>query len=220
MAHLVSEDHERLRRGHLAHGGVPNDDPLGCAETGDIGVERRGFVAGFHLEHAVGRDVHSSAMHDAFDLGDEFGMMIAERLEFVEHRLDPNRLDEHHEDNDGDQRQPEVKPPAARAAADHGVENPAEKSGEDDAEQQALGPILKPPAPMLDREAVLQADVVSIDVKWKIGQLHDRTNRDITMTACRKRRRETCSARRCRRGAKWKRNIIQRTNSPQIVVAK
>ena len=73
----------------------------------------------------------------------------------------------------GISRQPEVEPPAARAAADHGVENPAEKAGEDDAEQQALGPVLKPPTPVLDGEAILQADVVSIDVKWEIGQLHD-----------------------------------------------
>ncbi len=73
VSHLVSEDEERLRRGHVLHGRVPHDDALGRAEAGDVGVQRRGLLAGLHLEHALRRNVHAGAMHHAFDLRDQVG---------------------------------------------------------------------------------------------------------------------------------------------------
>jgi len=71
-------------------------------------------------------------------------MMIAERLELVEHRLDPNRRDEKDQDHDGNQSQPEIEPPATRTAAQRSVENPAQQGDEHQSQQQALAPIAEP----------------------------------------------------------------------------
>jgi len=122
-----AEDEERLRRGHVLHGGIPHHHPLGRSEAGNVGVQCRALLAGLHLKHALRRDVHSRAMHHPLDLCHQIAMMIAERLELVEHRLDPNRRDEKDQDHDGNQSQPEIEPPATRTAAQRSVENPASK---------------------------------------------------------------------------------------------
>ena len=48
-------------------------------------------------------------MHHALDLGDQIAVVIGERLKAVEHRLNPNRRDEDHEHDDGNEGQPEVE---------------------------------------------------------------------------------------------------------------
>ncbi len=84
------------------------------------------------------------ALHDAFDLRDQAGVMVGERLEFVEQRLDPDRLDDHEENDAGDGCQPEVEPPAAWAEAERGVQPPTDKTRDQQAEQQAFAPVPKP----------------------------------------------------------------------------
>src|SRR5258708_30399953 len=70
MAHFVAKISEYFIGGFLRDGGVPNDDALGSAETVDGGVGSDGFVAGFHPEHAVGRNFLAGAAGDAVELRD------------------------------------------------------------------------------------------------------------------------------------------------------
>ena len=87
VAHLMAEDEGDLVRGALGDGGVPDDDALGGAEAGDIGVEGGDLVGGFHEEHAVGRDVDAlAAGDDLLKLVDEGGVGLGEGLELVEER--------------------------------------------------------------------------------------------------------------------------------------
>ena len=57
VTHLVPDDKHGLRRRHLCDGRIPDDYPLRGAETRDIRIDRVHFLAGFHLEHSLPRDV-------------------------------------------------------------------------------------------------------------------------------------------------------------------
>src|ERR1035437_485523 len=170
VPHLVSEDKQRLRCGHVLHRGVPYHDPFGSSEASDVSVQLSGLLAGLHLEHALRRDVHSAAVDDPLDLRDQVGMMAGQRLELIEQWINPNRLDEDYKDDDRDDRQPEVEPPAARAAPQHGIEYPSQNAGEETPEQQGLSPVSEPGTQLLNRKPILQADVVLVTVEWKLGQ--------------------------------------------------
>jgi hypothetical protein len=78
---------------------------------------------------------HARALHHPLDLRDQIAVVIAERLEFVEHRLNPDRRDEGNEYDDGNDGQPEVKPPSPGTKAQHAIENPAQAAGENAAQQ-------------------------------------------------------------------------------------
>ena len=51
----------------------------------------------------------------------------SERLESVEEGIDDDGLEEEHQQHDGNGSEPEVEPPAARAAANDAVENADEQ---------------------------------------------------------------------------------------------
>ena len=89
VAHFVAEDEEDFVRSAFGDGGVPDDDALGGAESGHIGVQSSDFVGGLHQEHALRRNIDAFASGDhAFQLRDQFGVGFAERLEFIEERID------------------------------------------------------------------------------------------------------------------------------------
>src|ERR1700685_1163436 len=56
VTHFMSSDEDDLRRGHLGDGRIPDDDALGRAKSGDVGVQARGLFAGAHPEHTLRRN--------------------------------------------------------------------------------------------------------------------------------------------------------------------
>lgn len=72
MAQLVPGDVNDLRSGRFGDGGVEYHDALGGAETGDVGIDGGGFLAGVHPEHAFGRDILAGALNQFFQADSEF----------------------------------------------------------------------------------------------------------------------------------------------------
>ncbi len=127
VSHFVAEDEGGLRSGEVSDGRIVDDDTLGSAKAGDVGIEVVGFGAGDHEEHALGRDAEAGAVDDAFEGGDELWMSGLERLEFVEEGVNDERLEENEESHEGKRSEPEIEPPAARAAAEDSVKDIDEK---------------------------------------------------------------------------------------------
>ena len=94
MSHLVSEDEEGLRDRGFGDGVVPDDDALGGAKAGDVGVQASLFGAGVHHEHAVGGNIHAAAMDDFLHLLNQDGLSAGERFEGVKQRIDDDGLQE------------------------------------------------------------------------------------------------------------------------------
>ena len=171
VAHFVAEHEKGFRGCRIFDRRVPHDDPFRCAKPGDIGVDLIGLHAGLHQEHALARNRHTRAVHDAFDGRHQIGMRFVERLELIEERINDHGSDKEDEQQDRQRGNPEVKPPAARAAANHAIENPRQQSGDDQKYHLDLGPIPEPRAPVLDGLLVFQGKRMSVDAR---GQLQDR----------------------------------------------
>src|ERR1043166_4084982 len=80
----------------------------------------------------------------------EGGPRFPERFEIVEQRLDHHRFNEKQEHEDGQGGEPEMKPPAPRAAPYGPVGNPSENDCDDEADQLGLGPVPEPRTPALN----------------------------------------------------------------------
>src|SRR6266853_4621407 len=179
VAHFVAKISEDFIGGFLRDGGVPNDDALGSAEAIDRGVGGDGFVAGFHPEHAVGRNFLAGAAGDALELGDELRGPDGEGFVFIEERVDHVGRDEDAEQEEWQRDGPEIEPPAVRALTDDGVENPGEKAADNHSEELGLGPISYPGGPGLDGNFVEFQDRLMKDVEGKLenadGQYEERS---------------------------------------------
>ena len=97
-------------------------------------------------------------------------MVFSLAFEFVEQWIDHQGLEEENEQQDGQRNEPEVKPPALRGFADHGIQKPYQNGAENNTNELAFGPIPKPRSPALDGKAVLPRDPVFVDAG---GQLED-----------------------------------------------
>ena len=75
MAAFVAEDEEDFVLREAVDGGVPENKALGGADAGHVGIDSVGLPAGFHQEHAAGRDVGSDAGDDGFQPGHQGGVM-------------------------------------------------------------------------------------------------------------------------------------------------
>src|SRR6266446_1030938 len=173
VAHFVAKISEYFIGGFLRDSGVPNDDALGSAEAIDGGVCRDGFVAGFHPEHAVGRDFLAGAARDTLELRDELRGFDREGFVFIEERVDHVGRDEHAEQEERQRDDPEIEPPAAGAPADDGVKNPNEQTADDDGEELGFGPISYPGGPGLDGDFVEFGDRLMKDVEGKLENTDD-----------------------------------------------
>ena len=168
MPHLVSEIRKDFRNGFLDDVRVPDYNSLRSAEAADVGVHRIRFFAGLHPEHALGRNREACALHHSFNLRDELRIFLAERSEREKHRLNHKRLDEGEEHDNRQRDQPEIKPPAPRAAPDHHVEYPHSENAAHNQEELRLGIIQRPRAPTLDRDAVRQRYPVLVSVRREL----------------------------------------------------
>src|SRR5437879_8522945 len=168
VAHFVAKISEYFIGGFLRDSGVPNDDALGSAEAIDGGVCRDGFVAGFHPEHAVGRDFLAGAARDALELRDKLRGFDGEAFVFIEERVDHVGRDEHAEQEERQKDDPEIEPPTAGAAADDGVKNPNEQTADDDGQELGFGPISYPRGPGLNGNLVEFRDRLMKDVEGKL----------------------------------------------------
>ena len=166
VAHLVAEDEGDLIRGAFGDGGVPDDDALGGAEAGDVGVEGGDLVGGFHEEHAVRGDIDAfAACDDLFKLGYEGGIGFGEGFEVVEERVDDVRGDEDGEEGDEHDREPEDDPPAAGKLADEVEEQHDQEAAEDVDEGERFELVGDPAAPVLDGEAVGELYVLGVEIE-------------------------------------------------------
>ena len=154
VAHFMTRDENDLWRIHLRDGRVPHDDAFGGAESGYVGVQPGGFLACAHPEHAFRRNVLAGALHHLLEARSQSGVFLLERFEFVEERIDNQRCHENNEEPDRKRDEPEIKPPPARAAADHYVQQPDQDDSNDVGDELTLGPIPCPGAPALYGETV------------------------------------------------------------------
>src|SRR5437016_14633259 len=140
----MAEIREYFIGGFLCQGGVPNDDALGGAEAVDGSIGHDGFVAGLHPEHTLGGNFLAGAAGHALEFGDELQGLGVERFVLVEEGIDHVGRYKHAEEKEWQRNDPEIEPPAARALADNGIENPHEQAANDDGKELGLGPISGP----------------------------------------------------------------------------
>src|SRR6266446_2771619 len=151
MAEFMPNNKERFVVGGLLERGVPHDDAFGSPEPGYIGIDLVALFTGAHEEDAFPGYRHASVPGQLLNSVHQLGMFLVERLEFVEKRIDDQRIDKNDPQEDGQSGKPEVQPPAPRASPNHGKQNQDEDEREKRAHQFFLGPIPKPRAPMLNR---------------------------------------------------------------------
>jgi hypothetical protein len=150
VPHLVPHDEADLPRREAFQDGVVQDDPLGAQEAGHVGVVVLGLPAGVDLVHLVGRD--PLGVGQVQDLLPQPGVL--ERLGFVEQRVDEDRGDRHHEDQEQDAERRPRHPPTAPQAADDDVEQGQEERLQHHPDGQRLPLVAQPGGEGLVREAV------------------------------------------------------------------
>ncbi len=79
---------------------------------------------------------------------------VLERAEVVEQGLDPDRRDEHRQEQEGDLQQPQVEPPSPRAAGQQEVRHPGEQERGDRHDPEHLQRVAEPAAEALLRQPV------------------------------------------------------------------
>ncbi len=150
VAHLVAHDEEQLRLVQALDDRVPQHDPLRGAEAGDVRVQRVGVGALVHLVDAAACNPRAiGQLQDA-----RLERLVLHRAERVEQRIDPDRLDDDHEQQERHRRQSGVEPPAAGALAQQEVGNPEKERAGDDADDQRDQRVGEPLLERLVRQAV------------------------------------------------------------------
>src|SRR5579864_8642042 len=146
---LVADDEERLGVAGFLEGGVPDDHALGGANTRDVGVHLVAFFAGAHEKDAIAGNGDAGALREFLNGSDELGMLLVERLEVVEERIDDPRNNKDEGQQNGQGGKPKKEPPAPRAATHYGEQNQGQDERKERANDFFLGPIPKPGAPAL-----------------------------------------------------------------------
>ena len=93
-------------------------------------------------------------MDDFLHLGEQDGLRACERFEGKEERINDDRLQEEHHQQDWDGSEPEVEPPAARAAPDDEIEYPDQHRANNQHNGLVQDPVACPCCPGLHREPV------------------------------------------------------------------
>src|SRR5216684_3978203 len=154
VAHFVAKIGDDFIGRFLRDGGIPNDDALGSAEAADVGVGSDGLVAGLHPEHAFGSNFLAGAAGDALERSDELRSFYGKGLKLIEHGLDYVGRDKDDKQDNGQGENPEIEPPARRALANDGIEQPGKEAADDYGKELRLGPVCEPGRPGLDGDSV------------------------------------------------------------------
>src|ERR1700686_2772849 len=86
VSDFMADDEEEFFGFRFLDGGVPDDDALGGSQAGDVGVDGVGLDAGFHEEHALGRNGDAGAAGKFADGLDELRLGFLEPAKFVKER--------------------------------------------------------------------------------------------------------------------------------------
>src|SRR5215831_13363961 len=139
VPHLVAENEKGFRSGGLLDRGVPHHHALRWPEAGNVSVKSRNLLAGFHQEHAFSGDVETAEPKNLLDRLDQLRVVLIQRLELVEKRIDDDGAYHDDEPKNRQRDQPEVKPPALWALADDEDHEPQKNRPQDQADHLALG---------------------------------------------------------------------------------
>src|SRR5260370_12600370 len=90
-------------------------------------------------------------------------MLLTQELEFVEQRIDHQRSDHDHSEENQDRGKPEVQPPASRASPHYGKQDQHKNDTKCCAQELSFGPIPEPRAPALNRLLVVQGKRVPVN---------------------------------------------------------
>ena len=151
VPHLVGHHERDLVRRETFEQGVPEHDPLGAPDAGDIGVHQLGVLALVHLVDPGRPDPGPLGERD--DAGLEH--LVPHRAEAVEQRGDPDRAHDQRQRGERSGRQAGPEPPAPGTLPQQEVGNPQDQHGDDCADDHALGPIAQPRSRALVGEAEL-----------------------------------------------------------------
>src|SRR5262245_14707442 len=150
MSHLVPHHEEQFVFVEFRDDRVPQDYALGGAEAGDVGVESLSIPALIDLVNASPLDAGAFGELKNFRLK----LLVLHRPEFVENRIYPDRLDQNHQNQEGNRQQSVIKPPPPRALFEQQIGNPQKQKSGDDPDQQPFDLIAEPFASRLVRQAV------------------------------------------------------------------
>lgn len=171
VAQLMGQHRLHLGRVELVQQGVEEDDPLGRAEAGEVGVAMGRALRPVH--HIETRQAEAAAAHQALDALAQGAVL--EGLELVEQRGDEARVDQQHQQVEDQPEAPHIEPPALA----HGLHQPQHEGdqgqADDGRQQDALEGIgdEQPRGQPVEAEARLQAEA-AID---RQGQVHQPRHR-------------------------------------------
>src|SRR6266436_1007939 len=168
MSELVAGDEERFAIAGLLQRGIPDNHAFGSPEPGYVGVDLIALFTGAHQENAIPGYRDSGVARQLLNSVHQLGMFLVERFEFVEQRIDDQRIDKNNPQEDGQSGKPEVQPPAPRASPNDGKQNQDEDEREKRAHQFFLGPIPKPRTPALHGLFVTQRQRMPIQAHRQI----------------------------------------------------
>src|SRR5436309_8310934 len=151
MSKLVSHDEERFIVRSFLNRGIPDHHALRGSQPRHVSVDLVGFPARLHQEDALRWNGNTYMFRKFFNRSNQVWMLLAQRFEFVEQRIDHQRSDHDHSKQNQDRRKPEIQPPAARTAPHHGEKDQDQNDSKRDMEKFPLAPIPEPRTPALYR---------------------------------------------------------------------
>src|SRR5688572_1037400 len=134
VSELVGEHRLDLRGREALHQGIEEDDALGPAEPGEVGVAMARALRAVHDEEPLGAE--SAAAEQVLDPAAKLAFL--ERREAVEERRDPAREDRDEEQREGDPRPPRVQPPERSGGAHEPEDDHEERDAQRERERHAL----------------------------------------------------------------------------------
>src|SRR5215831_17091502 len=101
MPHLMPHHVKQFVLIEFCDGRVPQDDALGGAEAGDVGVERFCVLTLCDLVNSPALDARALSQLKNFCLK----LLVLHRPEFVEERIDPDRLNKDYQNEERNRQQ-------------------------------------------------------------------------------------------------------------------
>ncbi len=164
----MSDDEKGFIVGSLLNRGIPDHDALRNSQACHVGVNGVRLAARQHQEHTVWRNGNARMFRQFFDGSNQIWMLLAQRLELVEQRIDQQGGDHDQSKENQHRGKPEIQPPAPRAAPHHGDQDQDQNDSKRRAEKLSLGPIPEPRAPALNGLFVMQGKRMPIQAQGQV----------------------------------------------------
>src|SRR5712692_818628 len=177
VAHFMPHDEEHFPVVELGKQSIPENNPLGAADAGHVGIDRLGVLAFLDFVNPAALDAGPAGQRENFSLQ----VLVLHVTEFVEERIDPDRRDQDDEEQERHGQDTRVEPPAPGTFLEQEIGNPEKEAAGNEVHRQTEKRITKPLAKRLVGEVIgMGTDVAAIVAQGQIDQvIEDRKKNEI-----------------------------------------